>query len=91
VGEGLAWQNNLDIDGSIEVVTFVPPALTWTLVSQDPDVIEFSFDPAYKLVFQTNSLNDGLGTNWADWPDTSNPVNVTNDPSVPTTFFQLGQ
>ncbi|HEU5071224.1 MAG TPA: autotransporter-associated beta strand repeat-containing protein [Verrucomicrobiae bacterium] len=52
-------------------------------------VLQFSWTGAFKLQYQTNSAAVGLGTNWMDYPDTSNPVNVTNSPAIPATFFRL--
>lgn len=52
-------------------------------------VLQFSWSGAFKLQYQTNSTSVGLGTNWMDYPDTSNPVNVTNSPAIPATFFRL--
>jgi autotransporter-associated beta strand protein len=52
-------------------------------------VLQFSWTGAFKLQYQTNSAAFGLGTNWIDYPDASNPVNVTNNPAVPASFFRL--
>ncbi len=64
------------------------PELTWTNLGGG--VLEFFFDAASKLVWQTNALAVGLSSNWVDYPggDTS-PVSVTNNPAVPATFFGL--
>jgi hypothetical protein len=41
------------------------------------------------LQWQTNALNTGLSDNWSDYPDASNPVNVTVNPAIPSAFFRL--
>ena len=92
---GLAWQNNLAVDGSIQVVvaSVTPPPLE---VSQAGYVLNFSWTNAsFHLQSQTNSLSVGLMTNsasWLDYPggDTS-PIGVTIDPVNPTVFFRLSQ
>jgi autotransporter-associated beta strand protein len=65
----------------------VPPTLYYT--NQGGGVIEFGFDNSSKLVWQTNTLAVGLSTNWLDYPDTNNPVRVTNNPAIPASFFGL--
>jgi hypothetical protein len=72
----------------------VPPPAPATLgVSQAGNVLTFSWSAAgYNLQSQTNSLIAGLNTNnasWIDYPDASNPVNVTIDPANPTVFYRL--
>jgi hypothetical protein len=75
-----------------DIVT--PPAAPPTLgVSQSGSMLTFSWsDAAYNLQSQTNTLGGGLDTNnasWFDYPDPSNPVNITVDPANPTVFFRL--
>ena len=45
------------------------------------------------LQWQTNGLNQGLGTNWVDVPgsDSINSTNITVDKLMPTVFFRLTQ
>lgn len=85
-GAGLAFEFN---DGVVTVVTGSPvaPELMWANLGGG--VIEFSWSGPFKLAYQTNSLAVGLSTNWMVYPDASNPINVTNDPAIPGTFFGL--
>lgn len=64
------------------------PKLEW--MSLGGGVVQFTVPSGYKLIYQTNGLNVGLSTNWMPWLDTNSPVNVTNDPTIPTRFFGLG-
>lgn len=52
-------------------------------------VLQFSWSGNYVLQWQTNPLTTGLSNNWSDYPDASNPVNVTNNPAIPSAFFRL--
>ena len=57
-------------------------------VSRSGSTLTFSWtDAGFKLQSQTNST--GIGTDWFDYPDTSNPVGVTVDPTNPSVFFRL--
>jgi len=88
---GLAWQNNLAVDGSIQVISAVvsSPALG---VSQSGSQLTFSWTGSFKLQSQTNTLSSGLGTNWLDYPGGStSPVSVTINPANPAVFFRLSQ
>lgn len=88
---GLAWQNNLAVDGSIQVNSEVvsSPVLG---VSQTGSQLTFSWTGSFKLQSQTNTLSAGLGTNWLDYPGGStSPVSVTVDPANPAVFFRLSQ
>jgi autotransporter-associated beta strand protein len=52
--------------------------------------ITFTWEGAYKLVAQTNSLNEGLGNVWYDYPGGgTSGVAVPIDPTSPAVFFQL--
>ncbi len=83
-GDGLAWSFN-KTTGVLSVVGQAP-TLNYVVAN---GVITFNWSGSYKLVWQTNSLAVGLGTNWVNYPDVSNPVNVTNNPSIPAAFFGL--
>jgi hypothetical protein len=67
-----------------------PPTLAYV---QSGNTLTFSWSAAgYNLQSQTNALTVGLQTNntsWFDYPDTSNPVNITVDPANPTVFYRL--
>jgi hypothetical protein len=45
----------------------------------------------WRLQFQTNALNRGLGSNWTDWPGSTNVVqtNIVTNPGVGSAFFRL--
>jgi hypothetical protein len=77
-------------DGVLTVAS-VGPVLSPNLdfVNLGGGVLQFSWTGAFKLQYQTNSASVGLRTNWVDYPDTSNPVNVTNDPAIPASLFRL--
>jgi fibronectin-binding autotransporter adhesin len=88
---GLAWQNNLEVDGSISVVngTVTPPTLG---VSQSGNVLTFTWTGAFKLQSQTNSLSTGLNNSWFDFPGGNvSGVTATINPANPTVFFRLSQ
>ena len=90
------WTNKTALDGSIQV-------LTVTTVNQNPTNIvavvnggslELSW-PAdhtgWHLQSQTNSLADGLGTNWVTIPGTDTGHSYTNtfDPANGTVFYRM--
>jgi pectinesterase len=58
------------------------------------NAIQLSWPPdhlGWRLQVQTNALNRGLGTNWTDWPGSTNVVqtNIVTNPAVGSTFFRL--
>lgn len=65
-----------------------PPTMGFSLAG---NVLTFSWAATgFNLQSQTNSLSVGLQTNnWINYPDPSNPVNVTIDPANPTVFYRL--
>ena len=89
---GLAWQNNLAVNGSIQVVvaTVTPPTLSFT---KSGNTLNFTWtDASYHLQSQTNLLSAGLGNTWFDFPGGgTSPVSVTINPANPTVFFRLSQ
>lgn len=88
---GLAWQNDLAVDGSISVVSgsVTSPTLG---VSQAGNVLTFTWTGAFKLQSQTNSLNTGLNNAWFDYPGGNvSGVTATVNPANPTVFFRLSQ
>jgi len=74
--------------GALQVVSTTPPVLTMT--SLGGNQLQFSWTGGGTLQSQTNSLNTGLGTNWANYPGTS-PVTVTIDPTRGSVFFRVKQ
>ena len=89
---GLAWQTNLTVDGSIQVV--VPSAAPPTLgVSQSGNVLTFTWSGSgFKLQSQTNALATGLNGTWFDYPGGgTSGASVTINPANPTVFYRLSQ
>ena len=80
-------------NGVLSVVStgvVAPPTLN---VAKSGSTLTFSWtDASFKLQSQTNSLANGLKTNWSDYPGGgSSPVGVTINPANPTVFFRLSQ
>ena len=87
-GANLAWNFN-PTNGVLSVVSagVNPPTLLFSVAT---NTLTLSWaEPGFKLQSQTNS--SGIGTNWFDYPDSSNPVNVAIDPANPSVFFRLTQ
>jgi autotransporter-associated beta strand protein len=87
-GSGANWTNNLAVDGSISVRSFVArPTLNFT---KNGNSLQFSWSGSFKLQAQTNSLSVGLRTNWADYPGGgTSPVTAPVDVAKGTVFFRL--
>ena len=91
-GVNLAYAFN-PTNGVLSIVStgvITPPVLN---VAQSGSTLTFSWtDASFKLQSQTNSLANGLKTNWSDYPGGgSSPVGVTINPANPTVFFRLSQ
>ena len=82
-----------DVTALQALVVTTPPTLNYTLVA--PNKIQFNWSGFYKLQWLTNTLSVGLQTNvsnsWVDYPNTNNPVTVTNSQTIPSAFFRLSQ
>lgn len=94
-GDGLAGgaSASLSISGG-ELYLVVTGGGAPTLgVSKSGSTLTFTWsDASYHLQSQTNTINVGLSTNWADYPGGgTSPVNVTIAPVNPTVFFRLSQ
>ena len=95
-GSGLAWANNILIDGSIEVIASgeprTPPTLT---INKSPTSITLSWPAAYTsfvLRGQTNPITVGLSNNWGVVSGVvGNQITISRDPAVGAVFFQLFQ
>jgi hypothetical protein len=91
-GARATWVNNLAVDGSVSVATLITtrPNLNFTTTSTN---IQFSWsDPfnSFKLQAQTNSINVGISTNWADYPGgTANPITVPIVRTNGTVFYRI--
>lgn len=97
-GSGLAWRNNILVDGSIEVVPCscgeptTPPELAVTV---SPTSLTLSW-PADYLSFslrgQTNPLSTGLNTNWGILSGVGgNSLTLPRHTGDGSVFFQLFQ
>ena len=98
-GASVSWTNNLAVDGSISVLSVTPPVTvntnTFTITnSVSGNYLNLSW-PAdrkgWRLQVQTNSLSTGLGTNWYDWPNSTNltSVSVPINPANPSEFLRM--
>jgi autotransporter-associated beta strand protein len=75
--------------GNLTLAVTAPPVLN---VGRSSGSLQFSWTGSYKLQSQTNTLNQGLGTNWFDYPGgTNSPVTVPVDAAKPAVFFRLSQ
>lgn len=85
-GPGQTWDLTGLNNGVIKVAGSSGPRLNFSVSG---GVITMSWPAGYKLIWQTNALTKGLSTNWVDYPNTSNPINISVSPSIPTAFFGL--
>ena len=87
---GYTFINSLAENGSITVATVPPPVLSCSNLGGGS--LQFSWSGGYRLQAQTNTLSNGLSTNWSYYPGGGfSPVNVTVDPTQPSVFFRLSQ
>jgi autotransporter-associated beta strand protein len=88
---GYTLNNNLAVDGSI-TVTGVPSTTPPTLgYSKTGSNLTFSWIGSGSLEWQSNTLSDGLGTNWLPYPNGTNGVTVTIAPTEGCVFFRIKQ
>jgi fibronectin-binding autotransporter adhesin len=91
-GARATWVNNLAVDGSVSVATVsaIRPNLNYTNTGSS---LQFSWsDPfnSFKLQAQTNGINVGISTNWADYPGGSaNPITVPIVRTNGTVFYRI--
>jgi autotransporter-associated beta strand protein len=91
---GLAWVTTNLANGVLSVVATVNPNPTNITASISGNVLTLSW-PAdhtgWYLQVQTNSLSQGLGTNWTDVPNSStvNSVNINMNPANGTVFYRM--
>jgi fibronectin-binding autotransporter adhesin len=85
-GAGQTWDLTELNNGVIKVAGTSGPKLNFGVTN---GVITMSWPAGYKLIWQTNALTTGLSTNWVDYPNTSNPININVTPSIPSAFFGL--
>jgi len=91
-GAGVAWVNNLAVNGTVQVQGALPPLFLTNSVSGS--TLTLSWNPGYlgyTLQRQTNTLAKGLSTNWVDVPNTANvtATNMTIVPTNPAVFYRL--
>ena len=65
-----------------------PPTLNYSAAT--PGQMQFSWSGSYKLQWLTNSAGLQAG-GWVNYPNTNNPVTVTNHQTIPSAFFRLSQ
>ena len=96
-GAGVVWTNKLDVDGSIAVLSVLPPVNTTptnivaTVSGRNLNLSWPADHLGWRLQVQTNALNVGLSRNWFDWPNSTNvtSVSVPLSPQNPTVFLRL--
>ena len=93
-GGDVAWVNDLETDGSIQVASAIanyPTNISYSVSVGTLDITWPGTHLGWVLQSQTNSLGAGVSTNWHDIPisvnGTNYPVNV--DPTNPPTFYRL--
>jgi len=88
-GSGLAFSFT---NGVLSVVTTGPsgPATITNSISGSTLTMTWPAGQGWKLQMQTNSLTQGLGTNWVYISDGSiSSTNITINPAKPTVFYRL--
>jgi hypothetical protein len=95
-GAGLAWANNIFVDGSIEVVPCgcgeprTAPRLTIAM-GASPTSATVSWPSTYTS-FALRSQTNGLGANWGFVPGVvNNSITIPFQPGITSVFFQLIQ
>ena len=93
-GAGLAWSNNLAVDGTLAVISTistVPPTLTYTVSGSNLTLSWPADHLGWRLLVQTNTLDVGLNTNWFTWPNSTNltSVSISIKSANPSVFFRL--
>ena len=88
---GLAWNTNNLSNGVLSVVQTTPTNLVWSMAGTN---LACSWPAGYvgwRLQVQSNLLDAGLGTNWADVSGSTltNNVVIPVDASQGTIFYRL--
>ncbi len=91
---GLGWSNSLALNGRLMVVVTVNPNPTNITLSVNGNVLTLAWPSdhtGWHLQIQTNSLSNGLGTNWVTLPgsESVNTTNFTINPANSTVFYRL--
>ena len=93
-GGGVIWTNKLAVDGSVAILSTIANNPTNITISVSGNVLTLSW-PAdhtgWSLQVQTNSLANGLGTNWVVVPGSSavNSTNFVINPVNGAVFYRL--
>jgi hypothetical protein len=96
-GAGATWTNNLAVDGSITVLAVAPTVNTNSTniiatVSGSQLILSWPADhTGWKLQAQTNTLANGLGTNWVTISGTDASNSYTNSiaPANGSVFYRM--
>lgn len=94
-GAGATWQNDLETDGSITVLTVAPPAgptnITYSVSGNQLTLNWPASHVGWILQAQTNAAAVGITTNWVDVAGSgaTNQAVITVNPANPTVFFRL--
>jgi autotransporter-associated beta strand protein len=92
VSTGVTFENNLAVDGSITFTGTLPQPTVSATVSGGQLVMSWPAGwTGLHLQSQTNTLANGLGTNWVTIPetDTNNSYSTTPNNSNGSVFFRL--
>ncbi|MDR3458377.1 MAG: autotransporter-associated beta strand repeat-containing protein [Verrucomicrobiae bacterium] len=96
LSNGLGWSNSLVLNGKLTVIavtTVNTNAFTLTnSVSGNVLTLSWPVDHiGYRLLVQTNSLANGLGTNWVTVPGSTNvsTASFTINPTNGTVFYRM--
>jgi autotransporter-associated beta strand protein len=92
-GGGLNWSFNA-ASGVLSAASSIasnPTNITFTISGSTMSLAWPADHLGWLLQSQTNSLNTGLGTNWADWPGSAavTGTNLAINPANPTVFYRL--
>jgi autotransporter-associated beta strand protein len=92
LGAGLAWMNNVSLDGSIRVVSTEATSIGLAQFNAGQLTLSWPADHlGWRLQVQTNDMFTGLSTNWWDVPNSAatNQVVLPVSPANSSVFFRL--
>jgi fibronectin-binding autotransporter adhesin len=94
VGGGATWNNNLEVDGTIQVASVVPTTPTTITATSGAGTLDLNWPASHLgwvLQTQTNALTVGIAANWVDVPGSASvtSVSIAINPAHPTVFFRL--
>lgn len=90
---GYTWANNLNVNGSIQVLTVesvtpTPTNISYTM-SNNQLILSWPAGQGWVLQAQTNSLSTGLTTSWVDVTGATPPYTNNVSPLNPAVFYRL--